>query len=124
MAKKKSTKEKKTNDERILDQHHIEYEEVSFDWINNGADALAEAKEQGVPAESILKTIVMQANNDAKRANDIAWHIEDLNHRGLKVKGIAVVKTDDGRRTEWDEASGKLVKVEKTSVWVAVVTYE
>ena len=66
MAKKKSTKEKKTNDERILDQHHIEYEEVSFDWINNGADALAEAKEQGVPAESILKTIVMQANNDAK----------------------------------------------------------
>ena len=39
MAKKKSTKEKKTNDERILDQHHIEYEEVSFDWINNGADA-------------------------------------------------------------------------------------
>ena len=66
MAKKKSTKEKKTNDERILDQHHSEYEEVSFDWINNGADALAEAKEQGVPAESILKTIVMQANNDAK----------------------------------------------------------
>ena len=66
MAKKKSTKEKKTNDERILDQHHIEYEEVSFDWINNGADALTEAKEQGVPAESILKTIVMQANNDAK----------------------------------------------------------
>ena len=48
MAKKKSTKEKKANDERILDQHHIEYEEVSFDWINNGADALAEAKEQGV----------------------------------------------------------------------------
>lgn len=44
---KKSTKEKKTNDERILDQHHIEYEEVSFDWINNGADALAEAKGTG-----------------------------------------------------------------------------
>ena len=58
MAKKKSTKEKKTNDERILDQHHIEYKEVSFDWINNGADALVEAKEQGIPAESILKTIV------------------------------------------------------------------
>ena len=63
-------------------------------------------------------------NNDARRANDIAWQIEDLNHRGLKVKGIAVVKTDDGRRTEWDEVSGELVKVEKTSVWVAVVTYE
>ena len=59
-----------------------------------------------------------------KEANDIAWQIEDLNHRGLKVKGIAVVKTDDGRCTKWDEVSGELVKVEKTSVWVAVVTYE
>ena len=63
-----------------------------------------------------------QKNNDARRANDIAWQIDDLNHRGLKVKGIAVVKTDDGRCTKWE--SGELVKVEKTSVWVAVVTYE
>lgn len=63
---KKNTKEKKTNDERILDQHHIEYEEFTFDWLNKGTRALEEAEAQGMPAGSILKTIVMQANNDAK----------------------------------------------------------
>lgn len=66
MAKKKKQTEKKTNDERILDQHHIAYEEVSFDWLGKGKDALLEAETLGVPSESILKTIVMQANNDSK----------------------------------------------------------
>lgn len=64
MAKKK--KLKKTNEERILDQHGITYQEYTFDWINRGNDALAEAEEQGVPAGSLLKTIVLNANQDPK----------------------------------------------------------
>ena len=64
MAKK--AKLKKTNDERILDQHHIEYVETHFDWINKGKDALAEAATMGVDLKSILKTIVLQANKDPK----------------------------------------------------------
>ena len=64
MAKK--AKLKKTNDERILDQHHIEYVETHFDWINKGKDALAEAATMGVDPKSILKTIVLQANKDPK----------------------------------------------------------
>lgn len=64
MAKK--TKEKKTNEERILDQHQIAYTENIFDWIKQGAGALNEAKAQGVEPKSILKTIVLQANKDPK----------------------------------------------------------
>ena len=55
MAKKaKKNKEKKTNDERILDQHHIEYEEASFEWLTRGRSALDEANAQGVDPKSIL----------------------------------------------------------------------
>lgn len=67
MAKKaKKNKEKKTNDERILDQHHIEYEEASFEWLTRGHSALEEANAQGIDPKSILKTIVLQANKDPK----------------------------------------------------------
>ena len=64
MAKK--VKIKKTNDERILDQHKIEYTEYQFNWIEKGTSALQEAKEAGITPGSILKTIVLQANNDPK----------------------------------------------------------
>ncbi|KRL99707.1 aminoacyl-tRNA deacylase [Liquorilactobacillus satsumensis] len=60
MAKKK--KIKKTNDERILDQHHIEYEETVFNWLEEGYDALAEAQAAGIEAKSILKTIVLRTS--------------------------------------------------------------
>ena len=62
MAKKE--KIKKTNDERILDQHHVTYEEVSFNWLEKGADALSEAESVGVSAKSILKTIVLKGSDD------------------------------------------------------------
>ncbi|MFT8725322.1 MAG: aminoacyl-tRNA deacylase [Liquorilactobacillus nagelii] len=64
MAKKK--KIKKTNEERILDQHGIEYQEMSFDWLNLGQTALTEAETAGMPAKSILKTIVLQANDSSR----------------------------------------------------------
>ena len=47
VKKAKKNKEKKTNDERILDQHHIEYEETSFEWLTRGQSALDEANAQG-----------------------------------------------------------------------------
>ncbi|WP_010579659.1 aminoacyl-tRNA deacylase [Liquorilactobacillus vini] len=62
MAKKK--KIKKTNEERILDQHHIKYQEMSFDWLNQGMTALAVAQTAGIDPKSILKTIVLEANGD------------------------------------------------------------
>ncbi|MBZ2405433.1 aminoacyl-tRNA deacylase [Liquorilactobacillus hordei] len=62
MAKKE--KIKKTNDERILDQHHVTYEEVSFNWLEKGTDALSEAESVGVSAKSILKTIVLKGSDD------------------------------------------------------------
>lgn len=98
----------------------LEQQDKYFPWSQDLERALVAGKSKCL----VLVSDDPGSNNDARRANDIAWQIEDLNHRGLKVKGIAVVKTDDGRRTEWDEVSGELVKVEKTSVWVAVVTYE
>ena len=98
----------------------LEQQDKYFPWSQDLERTLVAGKSKRL----VLVSDDPQANNDAKRANDIAWRIEELNHRGLKVKGIAVVKTDDGRRTKWDEATDKLVKVEKTSVWVAVVTYE
>lgn len=64
--KKKKTKEKKTNEERVLDQHNIKYEETSFNWIEQGKDALKEAAELGVEPESILKTIVLQVREILK----------------------------------------------------------
>lgn len=64
MSRKK--KLKKTNEERVLDQHHLEYTEYQFDWIHKGEDALKEAEAAGMPANSLLKTIVLQANNDPK----------------------------------------------------------
>ena len=97
-----------------------EQQDKDFPW----SDELNSTLVAGKSKRLVLVSGDPQINNDARRANDIAWQIEDLNHRGLKVKGIAVVKTDDGRCTKWDEVSGELVKVEKTSVWVAVVTYE
>ncbi|WP_282708729.1 aminoacyl-tRNA deacylase [Ligilactobacillus sp. Marseille-Q7487] len=66
MAKKKEKQIKKTNDERILDQHNITYQEMSFNWLTQGKNALAEAKSLGVEPKSILKTIVLNANNDPK----------------------------------------------------------
>ncbi|KRL83549.1 aminoacyl-tRNA deacylase [Ligilactobacillus apodemi] len=67
MAKKnKKIKEKKTNDERILDQHNITYREANFEWLTKHQSALEEAKAQGVDPKSILKTIVLQANKDPK----------------------------------------------------------
>src|SRR5699024_10181851 len=64
--KKKKTKEKKTNEERVLEQHNIEYEETSFNWIEQGKDALREAAKLGVEPESMLKTIVLQGKGDTK----------------------------------------------------------
>ncbi|KRN06023.1 hypothetical protein FD15_GL001209 [Liquorilactobacillus sucicola DSM 21376 = JCM 15457] len=64
MAKK--AKIKKTNDERILDQHHIDYRETHFDWITKGKDALTEAEANGVPAKSILKTIVLKGSDNVR----------------------------------------------------------
>ena len=64
MAKKK--KIKKTNEERILDEHQIEYEEKNFNWVERGQEALEDAKSQGIEPKSILKTIVLQANGDSK----------------------------------------------------------
>ena len=98
----------------------LEQQDKYFPWSQDLERTLVAGKSKCL----VLVSDDPGANNDARRANDIAWQIEDLNHRGLKVKGIAVVKTDDGRYTKWDEGSGELVKVEKTSVWVAVVTYE
>ncbi|KRN89066.1 aminoacyl-tRNA deacylase [Ligilactobacillus ceti] len=66
MAKKKKNKIKKTNEERILDQHNIPYEEYSFEFLKRGASAFAEAEEQGIEPNSILKTIVLNANKDPK----------------------------------------------------------
>ena len=66
MVKKKEKQLKKTNDERILDQHNITYQELSFDWLNKKNEALNEAKSLGVEPKSILKTIVLNANNDKK----------------------------------------------------------
>lgn len=64
MAKKK--KIKKTNEERILDENHISYKEKNFDWVGRGNAALEDAKSQGIDPDSLLKTIVVQANNDEK----------------------------------------------------------
>ena len=93
-------------------------QDEDFPWSNKLNSTLVAGKSKRL----VLVSDDPQANNDARRANEIAWRIKELNDQGLKVKGIAVVKTDDGRRTKWE--SGELVKVEKTSVWVAVVTYE
>ena len=41
MAKKK--KIKKTNEERILDENGIEYEEKNFNWVGRGMDSLKDA---------------------------------------------------------------------------------
>lgn len=99
----------------------LEQQDKYFPWSQDLERALVAGKSKCL----VLVSDDPGSNNDARRANDIAWQINDLNDKkGLKVKGIAVVKTDDGRRTKWDEATDKLVKVEKTSVWVAVVTYE
>lgn len=62
MAKKK--KEKKTNEERVLDQNDIEYIETSYNWLEKGV--LSEANDLGIEVDSILKTIVLQANKDPK----------------------------------------------------------
>ena len=97
-----------------------EQQDKDFPWSDDLNSTLVAGKSKRL----VLVSDDPMANNDAKRANEIAWQIMELNKLGLKVKGIAVVKTDDGRRTKWDEATGELVKVEKTSVWVAVVTYE
>lgn len=64
MAKKK--KIKKTNEERILDEHHIEFEEKNFNWIERGQAAIDDARSEGIDPDSLLKTIVLQANNDPK----------------------------------------------------------
>ena len=64
VAKKK--KIKKTNEERILDENGIGYEEKNFNWVGRGMDALKDAESQGIDPDSLLKTIVLQANNDAK----------------------------------------------------------
>ncbi|MFT9213112.1 YbaK/EbsC family protein [Liquorilactobacillus ghanensis] len=64
MAKKK--KIKKTNEERILDQHGVDYQETDFDWLKLGESALAQAEAEGIPAKSILKTIVLQANGSGR----------------------------------------------------------
>lgn len=78
MAKKtKKAKQKKTNEERILDQHNISYEENSFEWLTRGNDALAEANAQGVDPKTILKTIVLQANKDPKDYVVICLPIEN-----------------------------------------------
>ena len=99
----------------------LEQQDKYFPWSQDLERTLVAGKSKCL----VLVSDDPGSNNDARRANDIAWQINDLNDKkGLKVKGIAVVKTDDGRRTKWDEATDKLVKVEKTSVWVAVVTYE
>lgn len=64
MAKKK--KIKKTNEERFLDENHIDFEEKNFDWVGRGNAALEDARSQGIDPDSLLKTIVLQANNDEK----------------------------------------------------------
>ncbi|KRL04787.1 YbaK/EbsC family protein [Liquorilactobacillus oeni] len=64
MAKKK--KIKKTNDERILDQHNIQYDETFFDWIGKGQQALLEAQAAGIDSKSILKTIVLRTSKKEK----------------------------------------------------------
>lgn len=64
MAKKK--KLKKTNEERILDENQIDFEEKNFNWVGRGMAALEDAKAQGINPDSLLKTIVLQANNDEK----------------------------------------------------------
>ncbi|HIX01213.1 MAG TPA: aminoacyl-tRNA deacylase [Candidatus Ligilactobacillus excrementigallinarum] len=64
MAKKK--KIKKTNEERILDEHGIAYEEKNFNWVGRGQAALEDAQSQGIDPDSLLKTIVLQANADEK----------------------------------------------------------
>ncbi|WP_057742346.1 YbaK/EbsC family protein [Liquorilactobacillus capillatus] len=64
MAKK--AKVKKTNDERILDQHQITYRETRFDWVTNGEQALTEAEAEGIPSKSILKTIVLKGSDSSQ----------------------------------------------------------
>ena len=79
-----------------------EQQDKDFPWSEELKSTLVAGKSKRL----VLVSDDPQANNDAKRANEIAWRIKELNDLGLKVKGIAVVKTDDGRRTEWDEVSG------------------
>ncbi|KRL38827.1 aminoacyl-tRNA deacylase [Liquorilactobacillus uvarum] len=62
----KKAKVKKTNDERILDQHNIAYQETQFNWLTNGKNALAEAEASGISSTSILKTIVLKGSDDAR----------------------------------------------------------
>lgn len=60
----KKEKVKKTNDERILDQNHIEFESYTFDFLGGRQmDSSKEAKELGTDERSILKTIVLQGSN-------------------------------------------------------------
>lgn len=77
--------------------------------------------------------LVRYESNDAQCANALAWQISDLQEKGKRVTGIAISKSEDGRNVEWSEdpvqdEEGNLdwpmTKVEKTLMWVAVVTYE
>lgn len=65
MAKKKK-QPKKTNEERILDDNHIVFSEMQFDWLSGKEKALKQVKEAGLNEESILKTIVCLGSDGPK----------------------------------------------------------
>lgn len=75
MAKQK--KLKKTNEERYLDQHGVAYTEKNFDWVGRGQAALDDVAAVGVAVKSILKTIVLQANNDPHDYLVVCLPVED-----------------------------------------------
>ena len=73
-----------------LDQHHIEYEEASFEWLTRGRSALDEANAQGVDPKSILKTIVLQANKDPKDYVVVCLPLEYENLINVKTEPFLI----------------------------------
>lgn len=63
MAKKKKDKaEGKTLVEKILDQHHIDYESVQFATHQDGDVMQISADEMAVPEHEVYKTLVLTGN--------------------------------------------------------------
>ena len=81
MTKKK--KVKKTNEERLLDDNHIEFEEKNYDWIGRREKALEDVVADGLDPHCVLKTIVLQANQDPKDYLVVCLPVEA--HLNLKM---------------------------------------
>lgn len=75
MAKK--AKVKKTNDERLLDQNNVAYQDLTLNWLTDHEGAMKQTQELGISNQAVVKTIVLQANKDPKDFLVVCLPIED-----------------------------------------------